>query len=159
MRPLDFSFRLSAASYHATHFAETLVKDDLSYDWSYIVFLNQSFDDSREEDEVIYPEDDNRIVCDINEDKVVELLCRDGMVPQWIDVAVAYTQSKITYLSLLCCGRYHSDDSRLYYYQRGTQPFGLKGPLLPKDHKEGKRFRLPTRKDFMERQEKFYGIK
>jgi hypothetical protein len=88
----------------------------------------------------------------------VDLFCRDQRVPQWIDIAVAYRGAEHSHLSIICCGRYHCDDARLYYYDQGTQPFGIKSPTLPPGYKEGTRFWLPREREHYERLRRFYGI-
>jgi len=151
MRAADFRIRLDAASFHATRFAATIVRDKLPFEFRYCAVLNSSNDGNRKVDETVYPEYDNVIHEDLDAKEVVELLCRDDRVPQWIDIAVGFSGRNHSHLSLICCGRYHADDNRLYYFDRGTQPFGIKSPNLPPRYKDGTRFRLPKRRDFLER--------
>lgn len=151
MRPEDFSFRLEAASLLATQVAATIVRDKLAFEFRYCVLLNTSCDDLLQSDEVVFPDDDGLIHEDLNSDEAVRLLCRDFRVPQWIDICVAYSARKHSHLVLECCGRFHSNDDRLYYFERGTQPFGIKSPQLPKDCKEGRKFWLPKQADFYSR--------
>ena len=158
MRPEDFRLRLDAASFYATQFASTMVTDALPYKFRYCVLLNISCDDNREPDEEVFPEDDGILQEDIEADGVVRLLCRGLRVPQWIDIAVGFALSSHSQLVLTCCGRFHSDDERLYYYSQGTQPFGIKSPALPPHHKDGERFQLPRREDFYFRLRQFYQI-
>jgi hypothetical protein len=148
MRAQDFSTRLDAASFYATRFAATMFKDKLPYKFRYCVLLNYSYDAHHKEDEIVYPEDEGIIHRDLEAKEVVDLLCRENRVPQWIDISVEFKGSDHTNLTLLCCGRYHSDDDRLFYYEQGTQPFGIKSPNLPIRLKEGSRFRLPKEKDY-----------
>ena len=155
MRANDFTIRLVAASFLATRFAASMVKDKLPFEFRYCVLLNSSHDGNREPDEIVYPEDENLFHENLQEEEVVELLCRDERVPQWIDIAVAYSTGKYSHLSLQCCGRYHSDDNRLYYYERGTQPFGIKSPNLPFPYNEGRRFRLPREREILSKFRKY----
>jgi hypothetical protein len=157
MRAADFRLRLDAASFYATRFAATMVRDKLPFEFRYCAVLNSSYDDNREADEIVYPEDDRLIHEDLDANEVVELLCRDERVPQWIDIAVGFSRRSHSHMSLLCCGRYHADDKRLYYFNQGTQPFGIKSPILPPLYKDGARFRLPRERDFFERLHKFHG--
>ena len=150
MRPADFRLRLDAASFYATRFAATMVRDKLPFEFRYCAVLNSSYDGNREFDEIVFPNDDNVIYENLGAKEVVDLLCRDDRVPQWIDIAVAFRGTKHSHLSLTCCGRYHTNDERLYYYQQGTQPFGIKSPTLPLHHKDGTRFRLPRERYFFE---------
>ena len=156
MRPADFRLRLDAASLYATRFAATMIRDKLPFEFRYCAVLNASHDGNREADEIVFPMDDNVIHEDLDAKEVVELLCRDERVPQWIDIAVGFCGRDHSHLSLICCGRYHGDDSRLYYFDQGTQPFGIKSPNFPPRYKDGTRFRLPGERDFFERLHKFY---
>jgi hypothetical protein len=149
MRREDFHFRLLAATFSSARFAQTMVKDTLRLSARYYLVLNASCDDLRQDDEQVFPEDDGRIETDLSDVEVVALLCRGEAVPQWIDIAVAFATSAFTGFSLTCCGRFHPDEIRLYYYESGTQPFGIKSPTLPLDHQEGRRFRLPGREGFL----------
>ena len=94
----------------------------------------------------LYPEDNGKVIELANADTVVETLLRKGKVPVWIDISVTMVQRRKTVLTLLCAGRYSDNTKELYYYQRGTGPFGVKSPNLPIDYKEGKKFWLPDTK-------------
>ena len=153
MRAEDFSFRLDAASFRAWRFASSMVKQKLPSKFSYGVTLNASHDHNRKDDEMIFPNDDFEIIFDLSQEDVVSLLCREERVPQWIDISVSSCDRRQTYLHLICCGRYHSDDDRLYYFDRGSQPFGIKSPTFPRgfrseDLQAGRKFNLPSEKTF-----------
>ncbi|TLD68538.1 hypothetical protein FEM03_22295 [Phragmitibacter flavus] len=156
MRAADFRLRLDAASFYATRFAATMVRDTLPFEFRYCAVLNSSCDSNREADEIVYPEDDNVFHEDLEAKEVVELLCRNQRVPQWIDIAVGFSGRHHSHMSLLCGGRYHAEDNRLYYFDQGTQPFGIKSPTLPPRYKDGTRFRLPQERDFFERLHKLH---
>jgi hypothetical protein len=156
MRIEDFHFRLQAATFSAIRFAQTMVKDTLSLEPRFFVALNASYDGNRENDEKVYPEDDGKIAIDLSDSDVVKLLCRKEAVPQWIDIGVAFCTREFTGLSLTCCGRFQPDDAQLYSYTGGTQPFGIKSPVLPIGHKQGRRFRLPKRDEFLDRFQRFH---
>lgn len=142
MRKEDFHNQLRAASFSALRFGQEYVSNRLSHHLTYVVVLNQSADGNRKDDEIVYPEDDGKIHSGLSEIEVVELLHREDRCPQWIDISVAGADKKTTLFRLLCCGRYHADESRLYYYWQGSQPFGIKSPVLPANLKEGKKFKL-----------------
>ncbi len=142
MRKEDFHNQLTAASFEALRFGQKYIINHLSNDITYVVVLNQSYDGHRKEDEIVYPEDDGKIYSDLSQVQVVDLLHREECCPQWIDISVEGADKKKTLLRLLCCGRYHADESRLYYYEQGTQPFGIKSPNFPSGWKEGKKFKL-----------------
>ncbi len=135
MRLTDFRLRLDAASFYVTQFALTMVHDQLPFVFRYAVIMNSSPDGNRAPDEAIFPEDNHVIHNDLDAKDVVKLMCRDERVPQWIDAAVAFKGLGHAHVSLECCGRYHSDDARLYYYDQGSQPFGIKSPALPRRRK------------------------
>jgi hypothetical protein len=149
MRKEDFRIQLIASSFFATRFAQNYVCEVLPFNFRYVVSLNESYDGNRQPDEVVYPDDNGKVLCDLSEDGVVDLLLRENRCPQWIDIAVAGASEEITLLGLCCCGRYHGDESRLYYYESGTQPFGIKSPALPPDWKEGKKFAVGRPDDAM----------
>lgn len=132
-----------------------MVKDRLPPNFSFGVSLNVSADDDHKDDERVYPDDDGRVIFDLEHKDVVDLLCREERVPQWIDISVSSVNRRTTFIHLLCCGRFHSEDERLYYFERGTQPFGIKSPNFPKgsflkklDGKKVGRFSLPSNKSF-----------
>lgn len=150
MRREDFHTQLLAATYAALRFGQAYLKNRLSLNVIYVAVLNSSYDSNREDDEVVYPEDDGRIVPDLTDRDVVELLHREDRCPQWIDIAVAGADKDATLLRLLCCGRYHGDESRMYYFENGTQPFGIKSPSLPVGWKEGQKFKVKKPNQAME---------
>jgi hypothetical protein len=142
MRKEVFRNQLISASISATRFGQGYVLDTLLYNFRYIVILNQSYDGNCESDELTFPEDNGKVFCGLSGEQVVDLLFREGRCPLWIDISVVGASDDTTLLRLLSCGRYHADESRLYYYQQGTQPFGIKSPDLPPDWKEGCKFKL-----------------
>jgi hypothetical protein len=151
MRRDDFHFRLLAATYAALRFGQGYVTNQLPLDVRYIALLNQSYDGNREDDEVVYPADDGRIESDLTDVAIVELVHRQDLCPQWIDISVAGADQSVTFVRLLCCGRYHSNESRMHYYQNGSQPFGIKSPDLPEGWQEGVKFELESRARAMNR--------
>ena len=143
MRPQDFRTQLTAATFDAIHFAKKFLKKHPPIDAQYVALLNQSYDKNCKDDTCVYPEDDGRIEYNLTERAVRELLLRDGRCPQWIDISVIGADSRISLVQLLCCGRYVGDESEMYYYEQGSQPFGIKSPVLPVGWTEGRRFALP----------------
>lgn len=142
MKKEDFCNQLTSASSAALRFGQQYVSNCLSQNVIYVVALNQSHDGNRKEDEIIYPEDDGKIYSGLSQIEVVELLYREERCPEWINIRVAGADRDVTLVSLECCGRYHCDESKLYYTWNGTQPFGIKSPILPHDWKEGEKFEL-----------------
>ena len=143
MRENDFHVLLTAASFEATRFARNHVTNVLPFDFRYLVHLNQSCDEDPDSGIMLYPEDDGKVLDVDTERAVVELLCRDGRCPEWIDVSVhAVSPGGFTQIRLLCCGRYTSERKRLLYDERGIGPFGIKSPDFPKRWPEGEKFAL-----------------
>ena len=143
MRREDFHARLLAATFTAMRFGQRYIASLLSINVRYIVAFNQSYDETHKEDENVCPADDGRVEYNLSDVAALDLLHRDGRCPQWIDISVAGADEETTVLRLLCCGRYHGDEKRLYYYETGLQPFGIKSPDLPPGWKEGEKFKVP----------------
>ena len=144
MTESEFLQLFRVASNDAVDFARGYVVQELATDSKCRVKLNQSYDGNAEPDEVLYPEDDGRAVaCDSAED-VVKVLYRDGRCPEWIDVAVEAVGNGFTLLRLECCGRFTNSVEKMYYSNRGSAPFGVKSPKLPRDYTEGSRFQIPN---------------
>lgn len=142
MRKEQFHTQLLAATFAALRLAQDYVENHLSLNVKYVAVLNRSYDGIREPDERVYPDDKGKIIPDLSDTDVVDLLYRDDACPQWIDISVAGASKGVTLVRLLCCGRYHGDETRMYYYLDGTQPFGIKTPDLPDGWEEGMRFKL-----------------
>jgi hypothetical protein len=111
------------------------VRNALPDSFLYTVHLNQSYDgNSLEPGEHVFPDDIARYgatVGPFNDSSVVDLLWRDGLVPEWIDISVERADSDHTHFSLLCCGRFADSPDHLYYSQTDCCPFGVKSPVLP----------------------------
>jgi len=112
-----------------------LVVNSLPEAHAYIVELNQSFDENPlAQDETVYPEDQTPIgdvSAPLSIGDVVELLWRDGSVPEWIDIAPVRVTDYQTIFQLICCGRFTENPDRLYYRDSEWSPFGIKSPTLP----------------------------
>ncbi len=108
----------------------------------YAVSLNCSYDKNLREGEKTYPEDlENRLRKFDNQEDVVNLLWRNGLVPEWIDLCVFDADENFTHISLACCGRFTSAPSAIYYMYEYA-PFIEKGPALPPGYKQGVKFDL-----------------
>ena len=123
-------------------FAKNYVLDDLPKEFRYSIQLNVSSDDPNLPQFDIYPEDNDKKVELIDENKVVELLCRKEKVPVWIDIAVECVHKGKTVFRLLCAGRYSDNSEEFYYNYGGTSPFGIKSPNFPIDYVEDNKFKL-----------------
>ena len=145
MRKAQFHTQLCAATYAALRFGQRFVKNRLPLDAEFLLVFNQSHDANRRAEEVVYPSDDGLVVEADTAERVTSLLYRDGRCPAWIDISVLTVRNRCSVMRLLCAGRYSADDHHLYYYEGGTQPFGIKSPDLPLGWRSG-RFWLPRAK-------------
>ncbi|MFK7788215.1 MAG: hypothetical protein AB8C95_01815 [Phycisphaeraceae bacterium] len=123
--------------------AKQYVLNKLPPTYRYRVLLNQSYDGNGEPDEILFPEEDNLTLEEKTDSEVIGILWRDHAVPEWININVNSVNAERTLLELTCCGRYSSDHDRLYYFEQGTYPFGIKSPLLPPQWDRKTKFSLP----------------
>ena len=142
MTKSEFQKYLVKSSLYAFEFAKKYVNDELFTDFKYNLILNMSKDDDCDDKFDLYPEDNGVIKLSLSKNEVIEVLCRKEKVPVWIDINVLKTSQKATIFKLLCSGRYTNIEEELYYYKRGTGPFGIKSPILPNDYIEGEKFYL-----------------
>jgi hypothetical protein len=75
-------------------------------------------------------------------DQALDVLWRDGQVPEWIDVAVVGESGSATLVELLCCGRFIAGEERLYHAPEGHPPFHVLGPSRPARYESGQRFSI-----------------
>ena len=144
MNKNDFYTYLIAASYQAVKFAEGYVKNTLHYNFMYDVSLNESCDEQAEPESDLYPEDNDKKIQGISAKDVIEILCRNDKVPEWIDISVKAVGKDFTLLNLLCCGRYTANKEKMYYSKSGQGPFGIKSPDLPFGYKDGQKFKIKS---------------
>ena len=135
MQKDTFHEHLVRATGHSVEFARRYVRNRLPESFRYFVDLNQSYDGNPlEAGERVFPDDVARhgaCVGPLSADHVVELLWRDGLVPEWVDVSVERADDTHTFIRLLCCGRFTDRAERLYYSDTDVCPFGCKSPVLP----------------------------
>lgn len=142
-----FGLTLLAASAASRRLATQFVVNDLPEACRYLVFLNQSYDGNPlEPGETVYPADlpqVGNLDAPLSVAEVVELLWRNGVIPEWIDISPARVRGSITVFSLICCGRFTSNEKLLYYPGSEFSPFGIKSPpLLPQWTEGNERFDL-----------------
>ena len=125
MKKNDFLFLLLGVSYACLKTTEQSLNKKMSSDFKYRVHLNSSHD-LRAKNYNIYPEDGNKIVDNISDLEVVNLLFRDEKVPVWIDIMIEEFNHDVTIFKLICAGRYSSKKDDLYYNERGSGAFGIK---------------------------------
>jgi hypothetical protein len=115
------------------------------------VRLNSSYDHNLNSDEVVYPDDSTldraEAVSDLGADAVIDLLFRDGKVPEWVDINVMDETGSATLIQARVCGRFTANDERLYHQHEGYPPFHCQGPALPPDYAEGTRFSIHHRSE------------
>lgn len=138
----EFLYLLLGASYVSYRFAKNFVIEELPPDFKYDVYLNYSSDDPSLIQFDLYPDDDNRVIENLTDKEVMELLNRNNKVPVWIDISVFKSNSDFTVFRLLCAGRYSGNPEEYYYQKRGSGPFGIKSPNHPPDYVEGVKFTL-----------------
>jgi hypothetical protein len=135
MQKETFHEHLVKATGHSFKCAREFVRDYLPESFRYFVYLNQSYDGNpREAGEHVYPDDVVRHGAEVgplSAEQVVELLWRDGCVPEWIDISVARTDGATTFMQLFCCGRFTDSAEHLYYAKTDVCPFGCKSPPMP----------------------------
>lgn len=147
-----FATRLRDAGIAARDFAKQFVDEPLPDDIRYRLRLNSSYDaNPRVGDEVVYPEDSSYdkadAVKECGEEQVVEVLWRDGRVPEWIDACVIGETGSTTVIQLMCCGRFTGNEQQLYHQMEGRPPFHMTGPTLPPRYEDGKRFSIHLRSE------------
>ena len=141
MQKETFSEHLIKATECSVTFAKQYVWNPLPGPFLYIVLLNQSYDGNPlRPGEHVFPNDLEGFgerVGPLSTSQAVELLWRNGLVPEWIDVSVHRTDGRHTFMELLCCGRFTDRGAYLYYAMTDACPFGCKGPMMPPGWKCG----------------------
>ncbi len=144
-----FEQHFIAAAELARDFAREFVEESLPDAMRFRVHLNSSYDANATAEFKLFPQDssDEHTLAtkQLDVEAVIDLLWRDGFVPQWVDVMVASETGDVTVLDVTACGRFIADEQRLYYTWTDIPPFGPKGPVLPAKHVDGKRFSIHER--------------
>ncbi len=128
-----FSRNLDTATRVARDFTREYVFNILPDTMRYVVRLGCSYDDNPlAPDERAFPEDYKEPDRQFDaQDDIVNLLWRDGAVPEWIDVQVIDADATHTYVELKCCGRFSANPRSMYHPQEGRAPVHVIGPWLP----------------------------
>jgi len=141
-----FAQRLATASRRAAEFARRFLEETLPADLLFRVHLNESYDGNATPEFVLFPEDSSDAAVvqhkDVGLDDALEVLWRDGMVPQWVNLTVAAETGSATVIDVVACGRFTADESLLYHQQEGFAPFHVLGPTLPIGYKDGDTFSI-----------------
>lgn len=145
----SFARNLNEAACLARDFTSGFILEELPEEMVYLVCLGSSYDgNTLDEEEVTFPEDyeERQRQCS-TQSEVVQLLWRDGKVPEWINVQVYRQDKTYTHIQLLCCGRFSSDKAHIYHAREGRAPFHVVGPALPIDYEQGVKFSLYWREN------------
>lgn len=131
-----FEARLYTAAQQTVEFARQHVRQPLPDETAFLVYPNQSCDDSpRVGDEAVFPGEslpEGQYHGPWSAEQVVGYLWRGGKVPEWIDAAVQAEDGGRTFVRLRCCGRFTAQEELLYHrYPNGVPPFSIKSPDLP----------------------------
>ena len=145
MDKATFSSRLLEASDLTGDFTVEFASNHIPNSYRYLVSLNQSCDHDLKPEEHVFPHDVDP-VAPLTSGEVVDILCRDNRVPEWIDIWVERVDSEHSYMRLVCCGRFTDNEAYLYHKEAGIPPFSIKSPPLPpRWSKEQGRFDLNSR--------------
>ena len=144
-----FAKNLNDAACLARDFTRNYVNDLLPDNMKYLVCLGCSYDKNPlQEDEETFPEDYDNSERELSsQDELVNLLWRNGKVPEWINVQVLNADESYTYIQLICCGRFSSRKMSIYHPHEGRAPFHVLGPDLPVNYQVGEKFDLHWRKN------------
>lgn len=140
--PVDreqFAERFAAAAARARSFAQTMLLEPLPEPLRFRVALNESYDGNPlDPDERVFPNDSgierSLALLRCSAEQVIELLWRDGLVPEWVNLSVCTTLPAATLIEVRCCGRFTANAELLYHQREGYPPFHVLGPDLPFDY-------------------------
>lgn len=151
-----FKERLREVGGHVVRIAREHVLQQLSDNFAFRVYPNQSFDGHpRVGDEHVFPDEilsQGDYLGPWSVEEVVAYLWRDGKVPEWIDASVEAEDGQRSLIGLRCCGRFTASEESLYYRSGGFAPFSIKSPVLPpgwKDVEASGRFDLHWRASYL----------
>ncbi len=153
-----FTQRFHEASARARDFSREFIEEPLPDPMLFRLRLNASYDGNPlHEDERVFPEDSAaklaRKLSRCTSDEVVDLLWRDGIVPEWVNVSVIGEIGTATLIEVLACGRFTANERLLYHQQEGRPPFHVLGPTLPVGFENGQTFSIYDRCDCWSREE------
>jgi hypothetical protein len=122
----------------ARGFLEQSLPEPIRFD----VVLNASYDGNPlHADEQVFPDDVSQRPASATsrmlEDEVVQLLFRNGLVPEWVNLAVVGTDAEATIIEVVVCGRFTANENRLYHADEGRPPFHVLGPVRLRPPNQG----------------------
>ncbi|MDI3285785.1 hypothetical protein [Polyangium sp. 15x6] len=131
-----FASRLDSASRRARDFARELVVEPLPDEIRFDVVLDASYDKNPlHPDEFVFPDDGERFsrsdLMGLDAATVIDVLFRDGKVPEWINLAVTHEGGGRTFVEVLCCGRFTANESLFYHAGGGVSAFSRARPVDP----------------------------
>lgn len=145
-----FERRFREGAEQARDFARHYIAEALPDEMVFRVRLNASYDGKPlRPDQQVYPEDSSvemaRRLQRCTSSEVVEVLWRDGTVPEWVNLSVIGETGTATLIEVLSCGRFTAKEDRLYHQHEGRPPFHVLGPTLPVGYEKGDKFSIYNR--------------
>jgi hypothetical protein len=133
----EFSNNLSKAVSRSHELALMSVENELKPPFSFLVKLNQSYDGNPLAKGEVIPKvvraKGSTPIGPLAHEEVVNLLWRDGFVPEWVDILPWEANSEGMTFHLLCCGRFAEGAPNLYHLKEGFPPFHAPGVWIPPD--------------------------
>lgn len=153
-----FTQRFQEASAQVRNFAREFIEEPLPDPMLFRLRLNASYDGNPlHQDERTYPEDSDaelaRRLSRCTSEEVVDVLWRDGMVPEWVNLSVIGETGTATLIQVVSCGRFTANERLLYHEWEGRPPFHVLGPTLPIGFEEGHKFSIYNRSESWSRDE------
>jgi hypothetical protein len=153
-----FTQRFHEASAQARDFCRQFIDESLPDPMLFCLRLNASYDGNPlHEDERVFPEDSDgelaRRLSRCTADEVVDVLWRDGIVPEWVNLTVIGEIETATLIEVLSCGRFTANEQLLYHQEEGRPPFHVLGPSLPVGFEHGQKFSIYNRSECWTRDE------
>lgn len=133
-----FLNNLKSSAERSIQFCRKYVITRLPDRYKLIVLMDAGRNENLKEGEIVYPEttDEHSEINPSDPELVADFLFRDGRIPEWIDVYVAYSDDDFSYVALWCCPRFTTRLDLLYHYRTGFPPFLVRTPPLPFDCKD-----------------------
>ncbi len=131
----------------ARDFTRRFIEEPLPEPLLFRLRLNASYDGNPlREDERVFPEDSDRGLARrlsrCTAEQVVDVLWRDAMVPEWVNLSVVGDARTATLVEVLACGRYTANVERLYHQHEDRAPFHVLSPALPPKFERGQKFSI-----------------
>lgn len=131
----------------AVEIAAKFVNNKLPPQCRYIVAFND-FDynelssNSEIPKEIVY-DIQTKTISSLESTNVINLLCKDDLMPQWVNVSVCSVDDNFTYISITYSNRF-VNNKYFYHKKEGSAPFHCLGPAVPANWEKGSKFNLNT---------------